>query len=294
MVDSVLEIHVVVNDQVGPPVAATQYVFEVENGLTSVEVTPVTESCYKVDAKIEFCYCKPVDNLSFVAMDYSGLHFVWSDVPDMEYYEITYNGNTTQKTPEGGATGFSFDPIVGENTICVTAHSVFGCDSEPVCLTKNVCAAVDGFDYSFVGNEVTVTWNGDAERYNLRIDGFEWVTVETNAYTATSEDGFQIEVTPVYEDCMALSATYWITITNTAPEILITDVHEGYIAMAWTEVDGAIAYNLYRDGELLAENFTETTYNDTEMAIDAQHCYAVASVFEKGVSDLGEAACANY
>ena len=293
-IEGIEQYEVVVNDQVGPPVAATQYVFEVENGLTSVEVTPVTESCYKVDAKIEFCYCKPVDNLSFVAMDYSGLHFVWSDVPDMEYYEITYNGNTTQKTPEGGATGFSFDPIVGENTICVTAHSVFGCDSEPVCLTKNVCAAVDGFDYSFVGNEVTVTWNGDAERYNLRIDGFEWVTVETNAYTATSEDGFQIEVTPVYEDCMALSATYWITITNTAPEILITDVHEGYIAMAWTEVDGAIAYNLYRDGELLAENFTETTYNDTEMAIDAQHCYAVASVFEKGVSDLGEAACANY
>ena len=293
-IEGIEQYEVVVNDQVGPPVAATQYVFEVENGLTSVEVTPVTESCYKVDAKIEFCYCKPIDNLSFVAMDYSGLHFVWSDVPDVEYYEITYNGNITQKTPEGGATGFSFDPIVGENTICVTAHSVFGCDSEPVCLTKNVCAAVDGFDYSFVGNEVTVTWNGDAERYNLRINGFEWVTVEANAYTATSEDGFQIEVTPVYEDCMSLSATYWITITNTAPEIHITDVQEGYIAMSWNAVEGAIAYNLYRDGELIAENQAETNCKDTEMAINMQHCYAVASVFEKGVSDLSDEACANY
>ena len=153
---------------------------------------------------------------------------------------------------------------------------------------------MDGFDYSFNGNEVTVTWNGDAETYHLRIDSFEWVTVETNAYTATVEDGLQIEVTPVYEDCMALSATYWVTVTNIAPEIHITDVHEGYIAMSWTEVDGAIAYNLYRDDELIAENQTETNCKDTEMAIDMQHCYAVASVFEKGVSDKSEAACANY
>ena len=293
-IEGIEQYEVVVDGQVGPPVAATQYVFEVEEGLTSVEVTPITESCYKVDAEIEVCYCKPVEDLSFVAMDYSGLHFVWSDVPDVEYYEVTYNGNTTQKTPEGGVTGFSFDPIVGENSICVTAHSVYGCDSEPVCMTKNVCAAVDGFDYSFIGNEVTVTWNGDAETYHLRIDGFEWVTVETNAYTATVEGGLQIEVTPVYEDCMALSATYWVTITNTAPEIHITDVHEGVMATAWNAVEGAIAYNLYRDGELIAENLTTITYNDTEMALNARHCYAVQSVFEKGVSKLSEEACANY
>ena len=55
-----------------------------------------------------------------------------------------------------------------------------------------------------------------------------------------------------------------------------------------------VTYNLYRDGELIAENLTATTYNDTEMSINAQHCYAVQSVFEKGVSDLSEAACANY
>ena len=292
-IEGIEQYEVVVDGQVGPPVAATQYVFEVEEGLTSVEVTPVTESCYTIDAEIEVCYCKPVD-VSFVAMDYSGLHFAWSDVPDVEYYEITYNGNTIQKTPEGGATGFSFDPIVGENTLCVTAHSVYGCDSEPVCMTKTVCAAVDGFDYSFNGNEVTVTWNGVAETYHLRIDGFEWVTVETNAYTATVEDGLQIEVTPVYEDCMAMSATYWVTVTNTAPEIHFTDVREGVMATAWNAVDDAIAYNLYRDGELIAENLTGTSYNDTDMAFNAQHCYAVASVFEKGVSDKSEEVCANY
>lgn len=64
--------------------------------------------------------------------------------------------------------------------------------------------------------------------------------------------------------------------------------------MAWNAVDGAIAYNLFRDGEQIAEGLNETTYDDTEMAIDMEHCYAVQSVFEKGVSDLSEEACANY
>ena len=98
----------------------------------------------------------------------------------------------------------------------------------------------------------------------------------------------------MYDECLALSATYWCAATNITPEIRITDVHEGLMATVWNAVDGAIAYNLYRDGELIAENLTATTYNDTEMAINAQHCYAVQSVFEKGVSDLSEAACANY
>ena len=30
------------------------------------------------------------------------------------------------------------------------------------------------------------------------------------------------------------------------------------------------------------------------MALNAQHCYSVASVFEKGVSDKSEEVCANY
>lgn len=293
-IEGVDEYEVYVNEALAATVETTAYAFDVEAGLTTIKVKAVAEGCYVLGTSIEVCFVDPVTNLSFVAMDYSGLHFVWSDVPDVEYYEITYNGNITQKTPEGGATGFSFDPIVGENTICVTVHSVFGCDSEPVCLTKNVCAAVDGFDYSFVGNEVTVTWNGDAERYNLRIDGFEWVTVETNAYTAIVEDGLQIVVAPVYEDCMALSATYWVTITNIAPEIHITEVREGLIAMAWNEVDGAIAYNLYRDGELIAENLTEANYNDTGMVNNQWYCYTAQSVFEKGVSDISEPVCANY
>ena len=294
-IEGVSQYEVYLNGVLAATVETTAYAFDIESGLNTVMVKAVAESCYVLETSVEICLVDPVADLSFIVMDYSGMHFVWSNVADVEYYEVTYNGNTTQVMPESaGATGFSFDPLVGENTLCVTVHSIYGCDSEPTCMTKEVCAAVDGFDYSFVGDEVTVTWNDVADTYNLLIEGTDWVTVETNSYTTMVENGLLIKVTPVYEDCLALSATYGLTITNIAPAIRITDVQEGHIAMAWTEVDGAIAYNLYRDGEQVAESLTELTYNDTEMAIDAQHCYAVQSVFEKGISDLGEAACANY
>ena len=103
-----------------------------------------------------------------------------------------------------------------------------------------------------------------------------------------------IVVFPDQAGCLTLPAGFTFEVTNIVPEIRITDVREGLMATAWNAVEGAFTYNLYRDGELIAENLNETSYNDTDMALNMQHCYAVQSVFEKGVSDLGEAACANY
>ena len=290
---------VYVNGEWVATVDGTAYAFDVEEGRTVFVVKAVAESCYVLSASIEVCLVNPVMDLSFVVMDEtSALHFVWSNVPDAEYYEVVYNGNTVQIAPENGAaTGFSYDATVGENTICVTVHSIYGCDSEPVCQTKNVCAAVDGFDYFFNGNEVTVTWNGNADTYLVRgsfMDSPVYVEAASFTYPLEEGGGYHIMVTPIYEDCVALMASFEFMVTNVAPEIRFTNVREGMMATAWDAVDDAIAYNLYRDGELIAENYTETAYYDTEMAINMQHCYAVQSVFEKGVSDMGEAACANY
>ena len=293
--EGVTQYEVYLNGELVSTVNETYYAAELESGITTITVKAVAEGCYVLGTSVEICLVDAVSDLSFIVMDYGGMHFVWSNVADVEYYDVVYNGNTTQVSPESaGATGFSFDPIVGDNTICVTVHSIYGCDSEPICMTKEVCAPVDGFDYSFNGNEVTVTWNGNTDSYALLINGTEWLTVEDNSYTTMVDEGLQIRVTPVYEDCLGMWATYWVTVTNVAPEIRFTDVHEGVMATAWNAVDGAIAYNLYRDGVLIAENLTQTAYNDTEMAINAQHCYAVQSVFEKGVSDLSGEVCANY
>ena len=262
-----------------------------ESGLTVATVKPVVDGCYAVRASIEMCYCNPVTDLAFVGLSEDGLiSFAWNPVADAESYRV-YCNDVQYDTED---TSIAFEAVVGENKITVVAMSVYGCASEYISLTQNVCAAVDGFDYTFNGDEITMTWNGDADSFVISIDGGESTTVETNAYTTILVGGHNIQVAPLYEDCVALAASFDFVVTNTAPEIRITDVREGMMATAWTVVEGAMAYILYRDGELIAENLTGTSYNDTEMAINAQHCYAVQSVFEKGVSDKSGEVCANY
>ncbi len=286
---------VYLNGELAATVDETYFEAELANGLTTVAVKPVADGCYVIESSIEICYINSVENLQFVSMDDNGmLHFTWDAVENADYYSVTVNGTTEQVTD----TEFAAMGEIGSNNICVTARSVYGCASEVACLSGiTVCPPVDGFDYSFNGNEVTVTWNGEGIDHNEVVLDGESQIVNENRLVAQVENGTHtIKVTPTYyEECWAtFSATFDFEVTNIAPEIQVTDVHEGWMTTAWNAVDGALAYNLYRDDEPIAEGLTELTYTDTEMAIDAVHCFAVQSVFANGVSDRSEAACANY
>ena len=292
-VEGISEYEVYVNGEWAETIDGNVYVAEFESGLTVVTVKAVAEGCYVLSSSIDVCVIDPIENMMFSGFDEENrITCSWTPVAYVEYYSVSVNGGDTEHLTEPT---ISFVPRVGPNEVCVIAVSLYGCYTWPYeCVTQMVCPAVEGLDYSFNGNEVTVTWDGDADSYEVRLDGLDAEIVETNAYTAILEGEHNIQVVPVYEDCIAMTAQFDFKVTNNVPEIRITDVHDGYITSTWSAVDGAVSYNFYRDGELVAENLTELTYKDTEMAIDAQHCYAVQSVFEKGVSDLSEAACANY
>jgi hypothetical protein len=230
-------------------------------------------------------------------------YWKWKNPDDVAHYNVVCNGEHVVEllpSPTGYTSLLLPETLIGENTICVTAQSIHGCDAEPVCLTQMICAGAEDLDYSFNGDELTVTWAGDAPSYWITIDGMEPIEVAGNTYSITLGFGsYPIEIVPNYgDDCIPLLNGMIADVFTTAPEIHIADVHDGYITTEWETIEAwwadADAFNLYRDGELIAENLTETSYKDTGMAINVQHCYAVQAVFEKGVSNLSEAACANY
>jgi subtilisin family serine protease len=199
-------------------------------------------------------------------------------------FEVTYEDGTVIFEKEGG---FSGTKIFGID--CTVGSSISG-----------FCEPVDSLVYNVNAQNVVLVWEAPQHNipdwYEIYRDTELLALVEELTYTDSdvAEGIYNYCVYAAYDGCQSEFVCAEVKVCFIAPEIRITDVHEGYITMDWTEVDGAIAYNLYRDDELIAENLTETTYNDTEMALNAKHCYAVASVFEKGVSDKSEAACANY
>ena len=293
-IEGISEYEVYVNDEYAETVEGNVYVAEFEAGQTLVMVQPVAEGCFTSGNSINVCVIDPIVNLTFSGLDGEQMiRCSWDPVEYAEHYSVTINGEAIEPLTEPHV---SFFPSVGSNEVCVMATSVYGCFTEPYeCATLMVYPAVGGFDYSFTGNEAELSWNGDAPSYLVQLDNQDEEVIEGNTLAKVVADGDHLlAVTPIYPEGVAYPAQFMFTVTNRIPEIQITEVHEGIMATAWTAVDDAIAYNLYCDGEPVAENYTGTSYNDREMPLNARHCYTVAAVFTKGVSDQSEAACANY
>lgn len=291
-IEGVSQYEVYFNGELTATVEATDYAFDAEYGLTTVTVKAVSEGCHVMGATIEVCLCEAVEEVHYQAMvDNTTVRFAWNAVPDADYYIVDFKDETMQTTDRY----IDLEVELGDNTVCVTVHSVYGCNSDMVCYTLPVCAPVTNLDYAFEGNEVTITWEGPEVGNDLVVDG-EHDNCFGTSYMRWFGNG--VHTIAVYPDqggmCLTLPAELTFEVTNVAPEIRFNDVREGHMVTEWDAVDGAIAYKLYRDGELLTENLSVTTYDDSEMAINMQHCYAVQTVFEKGISDLGEAVCANY
>ena len=291
-IEGVSQYEVYFNGELTATVEATDYAFDAEYGLTTVTVKAVSEGCHVMGATIEVCLCEAVEEVHYQAMvDNTTVRFAWNAVPDADYYIVDFKDETMQTTDRY----IDLEVEPGDNTVCVTVHSVYGCNSDMVCYTLPVCAPVTNLDYAFEGNEVTITWEGPEVGNDLVVDG-EHDNCFGTSYMRWFGNG--VHTIAVYPDqggmCLTLPAELSFEVTNVVPEIRFNDVREGHMVTEWDAVDGAMAYKLYRDGELLTENLTATTYDDSEMAINMQHCYAVQTVFEKGISDLGEAVCANY
>lgn len=291
-IEGVSQYEVYFNGELAATVESTEYAFDAEYGLTTVTVKAVSEGCHVMGATIEVCLCEAVEEVHYQAMvDNTTVRFAWNAVPDAEYYIVDFKDETMQTTDRY----IDLEVEPGDNTVCVTVHSVYGCNSDMVCYTLPVCAPVTNLDYAFEGNEVTITWEGPEVGNDLVVDG-EHDNCFGTSYMRWFGNG--VHTIAVYPDqggmCLTLPAELTFEVTNVVPEIRFNDVREGHMVTEWDAVDGATAYKLYRDGELLAENLSVTTYDDSEMAINMQHCYAVQTVFEKGISDVGEAVCANY
>ena len=84
-------------------------------------------------------------------------------------------------------------------------------------------------------------------------------------------------------------ASFDFEINNVVPEIQVTEVRNGLISTAWTEVEGALAYNLYRnDFESKAIDVIEIDGNATDYYDETgmgDYMYQLTAVYDDCESD---------
>ena len=76
------------------------------------------------------------------------------------------------------------------------------------------------------------------------------------------------------------------------PENLIANVlSTSSIILTWDNVENALSYNVYRDGEMII-NVTNTNYTDNNLEYNTEYCYTVTAVRNETESDKSEEKCA--
>ena len=272
---------------------ANTFTAEFASGQTNVCVE-VNGDCNPIQTCTEVCVVLPVSELVYNGSDVEGSHFAWQsvDAETVAGYNVMLNGELVAQPTETEAI---LNLVGGTNEICVVAKSVFGCESAPTCFTIEICDFVTNLDYTFAGDMVNFTWEGNSAEYEVYADYELKATVAEPACSFELENGtYVISVKPVNEGCESIPTWMNFEFNYVAPANLVTtDVREGKIAMAWDEVEAAIGYVMYRDGEQIAE-LAENVYADTEMVLNATYQYSVAAVYDKGISGASEVLSVAY
>ena len=199
---------------------------------------------------------------------------------DHRLYGLT---ESTQFADNGAATGF--------HSYYVTSLSDIG-ESDPsnVCNVQDLgnCEAPSNLRYEMANNKVKLSWDAP-EADNLtgyfvyrRAMGEEFKRVKSLVNTTYSENIYNHE-NNVYEyavaayysadDCTSSYATAqdhpelnYVTVNKTAIPQNLTHAISGYsVTLNWEAPLLAETFNVYRDGEKIAEGITDTTFVDEDL-----------------------------
>ena len=166
-------------------------------------------------------------------------------------------------------------------------------------MPESTCAAPRNFSTHIINkNKVEMQWEAvedatpDAYAVMLRSKGqpFEihklWSTTLYNCnINAMGNDRYDFAVCAMYEDsgCESMFANTtnhpelnFITVNKTIIPMNLRHTNNGSsINLEWDAAMRAETYNVYRNGELIAEGITETTYTDDSLDSQQDYCYQV-------------------
>ena len=189
----------------------------------------------------------------------------------------------------------------------VTALSAKG-ESDPsneVCFNpEGQCDAPTGLTYTLTSaGKTKLSWNAPQTEgvsgYIIyrRTPGEEFKRIKLSSSTNYTDNAtlpanrYEYVVTAYYSasECESSYASTlenpnlnYLEVNRTLIPSHLNSTEDGQsVTLTWHQATSASAYNIYRDGQLIASNITETTYTDSNVTAKDTYCYWVTGTTEK-------------
>ena len=183
--------------------------------------------------------------------------------------------------------------------------------------TESECNAPSGLRFEMANKKVKLTWDapqGDAPTGYFvyrRKPGEAFKRIKSVVNTTYSDNvgsqptGFyEYTVAAYYQanDCTSAYATsqddpemYFVAVNRTIiPKYLEAELTDNDVVLNWEAALLADTYNVYRDGNLIVQGLTETTYTDEDITMDEAHWYFVTGLNAVMESNPSNEVVVNY
>lgn len=264
------------------------------------------------------------DSIRARGVNHDAIEITWKRVEGATDYKI-YSGDEFLTSVKG--TSCTIDGLEPETKYCFNLSAVNETEesakSEDVCAeTFYVCDTPQKVKARAVLNDpnsgkkytITCTWSvvEGAKAYSVYVatqyypDGMYMGTVSTNKFVMGSdvEGELYFFVKTICDDELNIVSEYSEQVNvildenvddyNDIPapdELTATAVGESSIELTWEEVDNAMSYFVYCNGNEIA-NIKETTYLVENLEAGKEYCYTVTAMGTSAESDHSEEACA--
>ena len=252
-------------------------------------------------------------NLTAEVMSATEVELAWAGFPDAESFTL-YQGETviaeglvdpyyTVENLEMGveycfavmATNSVGNSEVSE-TVCVTIEL-------PAAPANLVAEAISDTEIALTWEEIPGIWSynvyqvvetAEETTYELLGEAW-WVEYTVTELTAETEYSFVVKAVSNVGESAASNVATATTLAPAAPTVpaapVVTGSFEGDIViLEWEAVEGALTYNLYYNGNLLAGPFEETAA-EIQVPSVGTYCFTVTASNEIGESEHSEEVC---
>jgi hypothetical protein len=208
----------------------------------------------------------------------------WSQVDDATQYEVEADGMVFNNGYAHYTEMSGLDPMT-THQYRIRAINAIGESawSSPIDLTTHMLSTPASIQEVLEDTSITVNWNNieGATSYEVVMDGVI-VPVSSNGYfhanlVAETEHQYRIRAVNATGDS-AWSELLVLTTLPSKPPIP-TSIHaiaaKDAITLVWDSVPGVTGYDVELDGEVVVDNFNDTTYADIELEPYTIHKYRI-------------------